>query len=758
MVILTCLLLISPARADEIPLASETTIPRGESITLTFEPISTGDTTVLLETYARMDSPGLGGSTLFMDLTLNDEPLRPAKSRTIMRLMNRKPVSPITPTLIHAWYGGRGGWRVVYAADFETAKTQDFYEGDPYRLLIDVTDLVDTAEENQLVITSTATDAFAKRVGTDLDLVFDHVTLLTQPGVSPTLNAEANLQPIINRGEPAAGPAEFSADQPSDSEVLLTIGDERLSFATKLASAGDHCTRARRVDVSDRKITIADSITNTSDDAEIGIQVTHALDLSERPDPVVRLAGNPDPGVDSWYSPANPSVHVRLEDLGLGMICEDDVFRNQATLFFDADAIATGLRTDRLYLGPGESETLEWSIYPVAGPDYFDFINLVRDDWGSNYTVEGAWVFFLPDMIIDRPVDEIRADIDRLGIRYACMWGGWVDAKSDPKRIGFGAEVLSDYWADYRRRIALAIAKLREASPEMKVLIYYDTQRGTYADASTRFADSRLTNHEGEHGSTEWSGVYSLTWSMFASLTNSFGKATLDAVDAYFDELGADGLYWDEMECTSYGVPLVTYDQPDGRTCVMDPDSLEITQQIGVTTLLGEKHRLAVIDKCRALGGTLMGNGPTTTRGLLAARVQRMVEIQHNDTWCYEGNLDTPLGYASSRMDFGNITRALDLATLLVGTRFDYDYEITPHLFPFTPIQLHAGYLLGEERIIVTHSGEYCWHGESVQAVARFFDVDGKLRDTSAAQTISSAAPFAVTLSPGEACVIARAE
>ena len=98
-----------------------------------------------------------------------------------------------------------------------------------------------------------------------------------------------------------------------------------------------------------------------------------------------------------------------------------------------------------------------------------------------------------------------------------------------------------------------------------------------------------------------------------------------------------------------------------------------------------------------ALGGTLMGNGPTATRDILSRQPQRMVEVQHNDTWCYEGNLDTPLGYASSRMDFGNFVRGVDLATLLVGTRYTYAHEVSPHLFPFTPIELHAGFMLGQE-------------------------------------------------------------
>ena len=106
------------------------------------------------------------------------------------------------------------------------------------------------------------------------------------------------------------------------------------------------------------------------------------------------------------------------------------------------------------------------------------------------------------------------------------------------------------------------------------------------------------------------------------------------------------------MEATGYGAPLITHSIPDGHSCVLDKKNFAIDHEIGVTTLLGEGHRMAVIDRVRAKGGTLMGNGPCATRKLLAKKPQRMVEIQHNDSWAYEGNLDSPLGYASSRMDF----------------------------------------------------------------------------------------------------------
>jgi len=136
--------------------------------------------------------------------------------------------------------------------------------------------------------------------------------------------------------------------------------------------------------------------------------------------------------------------------------------------------------------------------------------------------------------------------------------------------------------------------------------------------------------------------------------------------------------------------------------------------------------------------------------------VQRMVEVQHNDYWCYQGNLDTPLGYASSREDFGNWIRALSKATLLVGTRYTYDYDFSRHVFPFTPIELHAGYLLGEERIIVTHSGNYGWQGQNCLVQARHFDRNGLLTERAFRTSIGVEARTQVDLGNGEAVVLER--
>ena len=757
--------LASVLRAAPVTLNPEPlTIPQGESRQLTFQGMTTQDTTILLQITARMDAPSLSGSMFFMDIAVNGKTVLPYKTRTVGRLQNRPLNALVTPDIVSTWYGV-GGWRVLYAPNFDRTRLGAFYEGDPFTTVLDITDLIDPLADNVVSIRNTAKPDPAKRVSMPFDLVIETAVIDTKPGASPMLAAADAQEHVINRGDPAAGPARYTGSIDPGGAIRLRMGERELVFdsafsypdaglnllssardpegcqpdwqprvgtvpdAPTVTAAGPDYTLLRQVRFTPRCVKVSDRITSRHDREPIGLMVRHSLRLSGLQTEGIRLAGNADPAVNDYYAPANPSVHVRLADLGIGMICEDRVFRNQARLFVEPDGPSAGLRTDMLCLQPGRPVTLEWAIYPVAGPDYYDFINLVREDWGSNYTVEGAWCFFSSDTIIDVPAEDLKRNLDRLGINFACSWGGWVDPKADRKRIGFGSEVLSDYWADYRERLRLATAKLHEARPGIKVLIYYDSQRDTHADATTRYPDSLLTNAAGVHHSTEWGGMYSLTWSMVATLGNKFGFDMLDVVDEYARQIGADGLYWDEMENVSYGYPYITYAIPDGVSCLVDPKTYTIQREIGVTTILGETHRIAVIDRVRKLGGTLMGNGPTTTKDLLAKQVQRMVEIQHNDFWAYEGNLDTPLGYASSRMDFGNVTRALKMATLLVGTRLDYPYEISRYLFPFTPMELHHGYLKGRERIITLHSGRYGWPEAPSAGTLRIFAADGSLRE-----------------------------
>jgi len=50
---------------------------------------------------------------------------------------------------------------------------------------------------------------------------------------------------------------------------------------------------------------------------------------------------------------------------------------------------------------------------------------------------------------------------------------------------------------------------------------------------------------------------------------------------------------------------------------------------------------------------------------------------------------------------------------------------LTSHMFPFTPIELHGGYLIGEERILTNRSGLFGWNDASEHEI-HVFDDEGQ--------------------------------
>ncbi|MCK5804536.1 MAG: hypothetical protein KAI66_16985, partial [Lentisphaeria bacterium] len=397
-------------KAAEIQAVNgELRIPQGKTRTVEFGTVPQNNTTVLLDITSRLDSEGLGGSMYFMKLELNGRLIIAARSRKVGRLRNRKLVSPVAPRQPYSWFGNNS-WRVLYAPDFKSALKQTYYEGNPHRLLLDVTDLTNPAAENRLKITNMATTRTAKYSKRGADLVIKTLTVRTLPEPSATMTAAGDVDgDVINRGTPGAGPAAYRGKLLAGGGFTIDVRGRRFGFASAMSypNAGlNHLAAATRtltegqpgwqrtvtptadggtvvgvgpdyrlertVRFTDRKVEVTDRFVNRHLDAKLGLLVENTVSLRGM-DARVRLGGNPDPAMNSYYANGNPSVYATIGEIGLGLICEDDVFRNQARLFYDADRECAGLRTEMLCLQPGGSYTLRWSVYPVASNDYFDF-------------------------------------------------------------------------------------------------------------------------------------------------------------------------------------------------------------------------------------------------------------------------------------------------------------------------------------------------------------------------------------------------
>ena len=72
--------------------------------------------------------------------------------------------------------------------------------------------------------------------------------------------------------------------------------------------------------------------------------------------------------------------------------------------------------------------------------------------------------------------------------------------------------------------------------------------------------------------------------------------------------LGADGLYWDEMDGVDYARPRLTARLWDSHTCVLTADGA-VEKRVGLASLLSEPVKLSY-----AGDGFILGNTPPTTR------------------------------------------------------------------------------------------------------------------------------------------------
>ncbi len=431
---------------------------------------------------------------------------------------------------------------------------------------------------------------------------------------------------------------------------------------------------------------------------------------------------------------------------------------NQARLF--AGTSNVGLRDDMFCLGPKESCTLKWAVYPVAGPDYFDFINLVRKDWNSNFTVDGPYTLINPEWVLAQPVDKLRKQFARHGIKYVISNGSWRQGRGKNQRNAFGLSVFEDRWADHRSKLREAGARIREAAPGVKMWVYYDPMRDSSQGSNEKFKDSHWVDAKGQPLFTTWGGgMDNICYTYIPMLDNSFGKAMLAAVDRYIDETGSDGIYCDEMSISgSFNSPGITYKPLDGHSCLLDPKNYTIKREIGLSALLSDSWQRALVESARKRQGMVMlGNGAAKTHTMLATKVFRMLECQHNDFWCYESNLGSPLGWTyPAGTSFAATVRTLRQGCLPVGVPLSSTHEISRYLYPFTPVELHHGYLLGEERIITIHDGNYGWVGKRCLVQPHHFDKNGMLVKDEAVTHIGKEARTAVNLAEGEAMVLER--
>ena len=481
-----------------------------------------------------------------------------------------------------------------------------------------------------------------------------------------------------------------------------------------LEAGGKYYSIYRKIITEPSRILVKDTITNKTKDV-VGILLSNHINVKRKKDIKSRIMGN-------------PSVFLYGQKLGIGLLALDDVYQVQRKVFFSNGL--GGIRSDTFGLAAGASYTVEWAVYPTATPEYYDFVNQVRQDEGLNRRVEGSFSFM--SRRDPPPAETVKVK----NLKYVSI-GCLGHPPDDPSVSLEGIEFV-----EYPKECAAlkkTFAEIKHRYPGMKAMFHvahglYVTNKPQelFGDSLVIRADGKMIDY-GNRRDAYYKKYFSeqrveegYRWYIFyPTMDNSFGKAMLKAVDYMMDEIGATGMFGDgyisgyaQVGGNSGGY---TYDRWDGHSVQIDPKTKTVTRKMGKVMLLALPVLKAVADKIEAKGGVLVTNGQPGPRSLWRANI-----INTGESGGGEGSmgglhiggrtvscLGRHSGFIKIERDiYRDVLNKLDWGGLyfFYGDKGLLKHEtIIQQMYPITVRSIHAGTIRGEERIITRHSGIYGW-------------------------------------------------
>jgi len=300
----------------------------------------------------------------------------------------------------------------------------------------------------------------------------------------------------------------------------------------------------------------------------------------------------------------------------------------------------------------------------------------------------------------------------------------------------------------------------------VKVLQYLHTYITRLDSAVDDYADARLLSATGEqekYSSGAWKPTF---WLFLPTTTNAYGQAMEATFDLVLDELGFDGVYWDEL---AYSKEQVAYGVHDGHSALPDMETMTVAEKVALVPLYCQDYQMQQARRVLDAGKLLIGNGQPQTETMTELHFPRFVEAWHPSN-LRKAHLYCPVGLSSPDRVDSDAAIVPSIRTHLESGGLWYYYaswgkfnltrpNVVARMFPFTPIELHQGYLIGEERIITARSGVFGWNDAREHQVF-VYGPDGHLLEDFEApvQVIDGSNFSALRLPPGAMAIIERGE
>ncbi len=687
------------------PLFGELRLPNGASATNQLIVATLpADREAVLALKARMQFDAPAGHTPALEVRVNGRVLNSA------RLLNKPQFGKANDGRIHPLAAGER-FSTFYAPDFTSAdgsqygipsvKTSEFE--------LRLTGLLHAGTNELVIVNAAQTSVTQAMVVADARLVFRDVGTNMVARSGPPTGALEVFKPV------ASHRVNYTARELPDSRLEIELNGERFVVESEFSTPAPSWERGsnkffghrRTIEKREEAIIVSDTFTNLTSE-NLPVMQRHQARATAGSLKHIWLAGLSPAGLDgSSASPENPTTFGVTEKGGLGLLALNDEFLVHVANYASDGLL--GLADRQFVLRPGARCTAEWAIVPVERPDYFDFVNAVRRLREVNFTIRDSFAFLRAGPPVREWSDAAFTNFARFkSVNLLCATIDWpLHNGLYPHGTAFQKIERGHFkvWADRIRRLL----------PGVQSSVYFHCFIDVMEDSPQRFADARVLRSDGSQADYGTPG-YKI---FFPTATNGFGRAAAGNVDLMFDEIGVDGVYWDEMEYSAY---QYHYGEPwDGCSADIDSRTHRITRLKSSVALVSQDWRVALAKRILARG-PLIANGQPHTRTVARLKFPRFVETG-SPSHCTGAQMFSPIALGDHLTERGEEDAyRMMLIVLDYGCLYHWYNDLTvipthrtltEHMYPITPMELHEGWIVGQERIITKRSGLFGWGDQS---------------------------------------------
>ena len=462
---------------------------------------------------------------------------------------------------------------------------------------------------------------------------------------------------------------------------------------------------------------------------------------------------------------ATPVVYMERDASAIGLVLEDDAYRNQGSVLCRDSAVWLG--DDMFYLQHGGEYTFVWKIFPLVQPGYYALTNAIRADWNLYQRIPGLFGFVHPESE-EAMYEDVRCEGPEELAQWLQSTGIGVAAAAVPAPAEQEGGSTTLYGNDRMEYIRTGTApslvwreRVREFGADPACLPYMDVHLCRLVGETLEEMRERLPGCLIEDA---WGDpvAYRTGWlyNVLPTLENAPGQHLLEVARHYMDEAEFDGIYLDEWD---HSRARVSFSHEDGLSALLTEDG-QIARKVGIVPIMAKSFQIEMTRQLVERGAIIFANQFDDTLDAAQLPICHFAEPygSHDSYLLSAAQLSrTPLALhvKVTRGIWGDAIAYLKRGLLMCYYwKYLHGDHLLKRVYPITVREIRPGVVIGEDRIVTCSSGTFSLGGDAPLVAYVYGPPNGELvRVVEGEATLQGHAAVELSLNEDEAAVVMAA-